>query len=313
MAIGSSWAGERGRPLVEVYNAQEVGGGHLNNSFIELPDGRLAVANAAGILMFDGARWRVFDHPDRLGGVRKLSLGPDGRIYAGFHGDMGWFVDEGTGNLVWHSLLPDIPAEARPFGAVLSADYDSKGRGVWFVTSNRLFFWSIDAAEMYFRDAQGVSAFGGFVGADYWYQDQIGGLQRVVGVAPIELAPVAGSAVLGEARYIRAVVAGEGEWKVAMADGRLYRYNGAQFLPWAEPLWARLAESHVFDLLSLPDGRWVIGAGEHGPWILDRNGVLLDRYDGDDGVPGHATRGLHVDRLGGLWLAQDLKTHVAAS
>lgn len=67
-----AWGGERGQPLVQVYNTQELGGGHLNDSLIELPDGRLAVGNVGGLLLF-GGRWRMFNHPKMLGGAKHLN------------------------------------------------------------------------------------------------------------------------------------------------------------------------------------------------------------------------------------------------
>ena len=84
-----AWSSERGLPLVQVYNTQELGGGHLNDSLIELPDGRLAVGNVGGLLLFDGARWRMFNHPKILGGAKHLVRTADGRIYTAFNGDAG--------------------------------------------------------------------------------------------------------------------------------------------------------------------------------------------------------------------------------
>ncbi len=305
LLAGALTAGERGRPLVEVFNAQEIGGGHINESLIELPDGRIAAANIGGVLLYDGARWRMFDHPDMLGGMRQLALAPDGRLYTGYNGDIGFFADDGSGGLAWHSLRQRVPEADRNFGASIRVHYDATRRGIWFVCSNRLFFLPLGGGEIEVHATQGSNAFGGLVGDDYWVQETGGGLLRVAGLAPLRLEPVANRATLVEGQYIRAIVPDGDEWKVAMANGRLYRYRAGEFLPWAEALWPMLARSHVFCLLRFDDGRFALGAGEHGPLILDAEGRILDRFDRDDGVPANPTLGMARDRLGGLWLAQE--------
>jgi len=298
-------ASERGQPLVEVYDAQELGGGHINEALVELGDGRIAVGNVGGVLLFDGARWRMFNHPERLGGVQQLAVAPDGKLYTAFNGDIGYFRDDGTGALHWHSQGARVAEADRGFSASVAVHYDAHRQGVWFLTLNRLYFVPDDGSPAQAHAAEGVHAFGGLVGQDYWVQSTLGGLQKVAQLSPLALAPLPGRDALGAGQYLREVVPDGGEWKVAMANGRLYRYREGAFLPWAEALWPMLASSQVYALMRLRDGRFVIGAGEHGPLLLDAEGRLLDRYTREDGVPARPTKGLLEDRMGGLWLAQE--------
>jgi hypothetical protein len=257
-------ASERGKPLVEVYNSEELGGGHANESFLELPDGRIAVANVGGVLLFDGARWRWFKHPELLGGVRRLALGPDGRIYTGFDGDFGYFADDGTGALAWNSLKDRLAVADREFGTASRAYYDAGRNGIWFVASKRLFFLPLAGGPIQAHAAAGIHAFGAQVGADFWVQDTVAGLQRVRKLAPLELEPVPQRDVLGAGKWLRAVVPDRGDWKVALDDGRLYSYRNGEFHPWAEALWPLLAPIRVFSVLPLSDGRYAIGSAEPG-------------------------------------------------
>ncbi len=300
-----AWGSERGRPLVQVYNTQELGGGHLNDSLIELSDGRLAVGNVGGLLLFDGARWRMFNHPKMLGGAKHLVHTADGRIYTAFNGDAGYFLDDGSGKFVWTSLAPRVSEEERAFAAEVNVIDDRARQGLWMVLLKRLYFVPDDGGTVTSIAAAGNFAFGALVGNDLWVQDTVAGLQRVSGMAPLQLEALPERDTLGAGQYLRKVVADGTEWKVAMANGRLYRYHDGRFLPWATELWPMLSTAQVFTLLRLHDGRFVIGAGEIGPLILAADGQLLERFDADDGLPRHATRGLLEDRDGGLWLAQD--------
>ena len=128
-------ASERGQPLVEVYDAQELDGGHINEALVELGDGRIAAVNVGGVLLFDGARWRMFGHPDALGGLQQLAVAPDGKLYTGFNGDIGYFRDDGTGALHWHSQSARVAEADRGFGASVAVHYDAHRQGVWFLSS----------------------------------------------------------------------------------------------------------------------------------------------------------------------------------
>ena len=68
------WSGERGSPLVEVYDAQQMLGANISTDLLQLPDGRVCVANMRGLFRFDGARWELTGHPKALGGMQFLSL-----------------------------------------------------------------------------------------------------------------------------------------------------------------------------------------------------------------------------------------------
>ena len=297
-------AGERGKPLVEVYDSEELGGGHANESVIELPDGRIAVANIGGVLLFDGARWRMFKHPLLLGGMRRLALTPDGRLYTGFDGDLGYYAEDGTGALVWQSLKDRVAEADREFGTVTRTYYDADRDGIWFLASKRLFFLPLAGGPIQSHAATGFYPFAGPVGADFWVQDSIAGLQRVRALSPLQLEPLPQREPLGTKGNLRAVIADDGEWKLALDDGRLYSYRNGAFHPWAEAQWPLFASSNVFSLVRLRDGRYAIGSAERGPVFLDAQGRVLEQYDRSDGVPANATRGLFEDSFGGLWLAQ---------
>lgn len=300
-----AWASERGQPLVQLYNTQELGGGHLNDSLIELPDGRLAIGNVGGLLLFDGARWRMFNHPKMLGGAKHLVRTADGRIYTAFNGDAGYFLDDGSGTFIWTSLASRVPDDERAFAAGVNVIDDRARQGLWMVLLKRLYFVPDDGSALTSIAAAGNFAFGGLVGSELWVQDTVAGLQRVSSVTPLQLEALPERDTLGAGQYLRKVVADGTGWTVAMANGRLYRYHDGRFLPWATDLWPMLATAQVYTLLRLSDGRFVIGAGEIGPLIVDADGQLRERFDEDDGLPRHATKGLMEARDGAVWLAQD--------
>lgn len=62
-------------------------------------------------------------------------------------------------------------------------------------------------------------------------QDTLAGLQRVSGMAPLELEALPERDTLGAGQYLRKVVADGTEWKLAWPSGQLYRYVDGRFYP----------------------------------------------------------------------------------
>ncbi len=301
---GGVLAGERGSPLVQVYDAQQLEAAHVSTEVLQLPDGRIMVSNLGGLLRFDGVQWLYVRHPRELGGMEFLSLGPGGRIYSSFIGDIGYFQDDATGQPVWHSLLGRVDLEPRSFGNVIAVDYDANRHGVWFSTYEYVLFIPDDGSPTRsLRVASGL-IFADLVGAEYWVQGSRDfALHRVNADAQLELEPIPGGAHLP---HVWSVVAGDGDYKVATQSGRIFSYRDGRIVTWVDDLQSLFQESKLQTMTRLRDGRYVIGSTLHGLIILDADGHVLDRYDGDDGIPvNRKTRNLFEDRDGGLWLAQD--------
>lgn len=101
------------------YSSLQYQGGTQNWDMEQLPDGRIAVANNTGLLIYDGAKWSLF--PIRnYSVVRALYYdAPTGRLYAGASGEFGYYlVDPKTYQFVYHSLSDLLPVQQRNFGEI---------------------------------------------------------------------------------------------------------------------------------------------------------------------------------------------------
>ena len=83
--------------------SQEIGAAQDTIDLVQLPDGRLLFANLGGLLVYDGARWRFWNHPDRLPRLGKLAVLGE-RIYSSYIGDLGYYEPNGRGAFTWQSI-----------------------------------------------------------------------------------------------------------------------------------------------------------------------------------------------------------------
>lgn len=101
------------------YTSMQYKGGTQNWDLEQLPDGRIAIANNSGLLIYDGAMWSLF--PVRnYSIVRSLYFDKGtGRLYAGASGEFGYYqVDPLTYQYVYHSLSDQLPPRQHDFGEI---------------------------------------------------------------------------------------------------------------------------------------------------------------------------------------------------
>jgi len=296
---------ERGVPPVALHESHAFGAGaeFQNMAAHRLADGRVLVANTGGMVLFDGARWRTFPHPRGLGTLWSLVPTEDGRFYGGFSGDIGWFAPDGRGGYDWHSATHLLPEDARDFGTVWSAVGGSEG--VWFSAADQTMLLRKDGGVQVFPTVRfGVFLFR--IGAETWLNDRGVGLLRAVTEGDsVRLEAIEGGESLNGMPILGASALGDNDVIIANAEGELHRWKDGVVQPFAEALWPRIAPLGVQTVLALRDGTIAIGFMRSGPWIIDRDGVVLERYGDAEGVPPLTTFLLSEDEVGTLWVAQN--------
>ncbi len=104
LLVGAAAAQEQvhsGRPLWQAFTTQDTRGAAVTHDAILTPDGLVYAANDAGLLRFDGVRWRLIPAgPGRLP-LRQLILADDGSLFAATPDGLGTFTPDSSGQLVW--------------------------------------------------------------------------------------------------------------------------------------------------------------------------------------------------------------------
>jgi signal transduction histidine kinase/DNA-binding response OmpR family regulator len=297
---------ERGRALVDYYPASVHDGGPNHFRAEVIPDGRLAVANGQGLLLFDGARWQMTRHPDRLLPVFALAHTPDnGRFYGGFPNDVGYFAPEPSGEYAWHSVTQRV-APARDFGHVFVTLFDARRNGIFYVTTNRVFFASRDEARATLTlEPKGTFASAYAVDGAIWLHDTQAGLVRVGGDTELAASPVtpllASGQPLGTPAGIGAIAGGQ---LLMLVTGELYALRAGALTPIAQDNWPQWKQLRPTCFHGLRDGRFAVGFRRSPPWVIDADGTVVERYDELSTLAGVSPRGFAEDGMGGLWVSQ---------
>ena len=98
--------------------------------------GIIYVGNDEGLLTFDGSFWKKYAIPGS-GTVRALAQAPDGKIYIGTSGEIGYFEPDQNGLLHYNSLTSLIPDTEKDFTDVWNVVVH--GDAIFFRSFKRIF------------------------------------------------------------------------------------------------------------------------------------------------------------------------------
>ncbi|MDO9155848.1 MAG: hypothetical protein Q7U17_03180, partial [Sediminibacterium sp.] len=125
-----------GLPEIINYSKNQYNAGAQNWDIRQDKQGVIYLANNEGLLTFDGKSWQLYPLPNKTI-VRSVLIGDDGKIYVGGQDELGYFLPNRWGKLVFTSLINAIPSSNRNFGDVW--DIVLFKNGVYFRTSNTIF------------------------------------------------------------------------------------------------------------------------------------------------------------------------------
>ena len=305
LLIGSLPAagGELGWPAIEVHRPASFGGHPGSSNVLPLDDGRIAVSNTKGLAIFDGARWRLYEHPLGNTGFLRMVRSPKGEFCGGYPGEIGCFVPRPDGGYRWHSLQERLPPAMREFNKVLGQNYDDVRHGIWFVAQTKLLFVPDDTAEPVIEllaPANGwVSHRNTLVlylsGKGIFKVSESGPpvLDVLAPIDDIEQKVMVGIHPLEDGRFLAMQLGGRAS---LLAGGR-----GTRVWADGEELRRRQLPS-VFQAIS--GGRYALGF-QRGPLtIVDADGRTLQHLGEKAGLRETAVIDIAEDRQGGLWVTQ---------
>lgn len=290
----SDWA-ETGLPYIQNFSPGTYHA-HAQNWAVEQDArGVMYFGNTAGILEFDGARWRLMSTPNKSV-VRTLGTGPNGRIYVGAHSELGYLAPDSAGQMQYVSLLPRLAPEDRNFNNIWKIH--AFPGGVYFRSSTHLFLW----AEGRMR----VWKPGNEFHRSFWVHDTF--FIREIGVGLLQMAGDALRLVPGGERFaedrldLMLPLDAHNILIGTRADG-LFRFDGSVIRPFPTEADHFLRENQLYDGAVLPNGTIALATLRGGVAIIDREGHFRQRLDKDSGLQDNTVWSVYPDRQGALWLA----------
>ncbi len=291
-------AGERGFPLIRTYAPSLRDASTQNFDVARDPRGVVYAANAAGVLVYDGAWWRLVaaGRPEIAFAVESDEAG---RVAVGGADELGYLAPDSTGTPRYVSLLPLVPAAQRKFGQVL--DIAAVPGGFAFMTETALLLWdgkAVAAVATYAGDPPYARAW--TIDGTTYVWEHASGLLRLAGGRRV---PVPGGEAFRGRRIDLLLPAGGGGLLVSVRGDGLYLLAGGRVAPFAPEASRWTAASRLMHGLRLADGRWAIASVLGGLLLLGADGSVDQVIDSSVGLPDDYVSGVAEDREGALWVS----------
>lgn len=293
--LQASYGGETGSFVIRTYSYKEYHAEPENFAVAEDARGIVYVANAGGLLEFDGVTWRKTALPGNVY-ARAVAVDSKGTVYFGGTGVFGYLKADASGTERTVSLVASVPQEDRNFGEIWRVL--PVREGVYFCAYRRIFRLNPNGSIRVWRTTKSFGRPVAINGAVY-VKTSDRGLMRMEGD---NLAPVPGGERLAASKMEDAVSFGGGGL-IAMAD-RLYRLTASNIEEFRTEADSYFAVATISSIGILPGGEIAVGTQKGGLVVLNAQG-RLDRIltARDHEIPDDYIAAIHTDRWGGVWLA----------
>jgi diguanylate cyclase (GGDEF)-like protein len=296
--LGAAPPSERGFPLIQPLQPSSPEASTQNFGIARDSQGILYIANLGGVVVYDGAWWRLLPIGKRQTAFA-IASDEQGRLGVGGVDDLGLLVPDAHGALRFVSLLDRLPQAQRSLGQVSMVA--PAPEGFLYLTRQRLLLWDGTSLTTIaaFPDSPPYAALFP-VDRDnvVWTRE---GLMRVAGRS---LAPLAGGAAFRN-RRVDMVLPADGGLLVSVRGEGLFLLSKGQvelFAP-AASRWTAANRLLLGSSCRLPDGRWALGSILGGLLLLRPDGQVDQVIDTSVGLGDNFVNGSVVDREGALWLA----------
>ncbi|MBK8725604.1 MAG: response regulator [Holophagaceae bacterium] len=303
-----------GAPILTNYEPEQFKASSQTWVAVQDRRGVLYFGNSAGVLEFDGQRWQLIPTPGNPL-TRSLAAGPDGTIYYGSIGDIGYLAVSPTGKISAVSLKEALPPSERSFNDVWQVE--SCADGIYFLTRSKIFRFHggrITALPGLFASSQAC-----VLNGTLFYADIEKGICLVDGD---KVVPLPGLAGVYNGKRINMAPFGRHELLVGRLSGDFRRidlsalwdetarkYDSTRPTPkgMVQPFPTELdaflpdSQAFIYKLVPLGADAFAICTVKAGIIIFGRDGKIIRAINKDSGLPDNTVAGLLVDRSNNLW------------
>ena len=284
-------------PPIVTYPPEEYQADNQNWMISQDANKHIFVANNAGLLKFDGSRWKLFESPN--GSILRSIKVIDELAYTGSYMEFGYWAKDEFGDLVYSSLVPklkDALLDDEQFWNILKVDdwilFQSLDRIYSYNTTNETF-------KIINCPAKRARIFN--IGTGVFFKKSNEGIFKIENGEPrlVSSDPIFKEKVL--------VGAFQMDKKILLLseNGAFYFLIDTVLSKWNIEADEELSEVNIYSSIQLNDGSFILGTISNGIYHISSSGNLLEIINKAKGLYNNTVLSLFQDRDENLWLGLD--------
>ncbi len=270
------------------------------------PDNLVYVANAGGVLEYDGQKWTTIQGTEHLV-VFSLASDSQSRIWVGSRTDTGVLARNEKGILEYHSLVNVFPDSAVTLKNVWRI-HDTPD-GIYFQSPKLLVRWRPDRNTPLEGEFDVWEADGHNFMMACWAGGQLlikRHYQPLEYLKDDEIVPYPGLDSKSPGTVIHAMDFDESTVMLTNYHGNLLLLKDNQLIPFEGPVTELEDNELCFGIHALSENRYVMASSTLGLIVFDNKGNILEIINESSGLPSKTiNRYVKQDKTGGVWVPLD--------
>lgn len=288
-----------GSPLVQQYTKADYKAGNQNWAVATGKSGIMYVANADGLLVFDGQYWTLHQLPNKST-VRSVAIDSTGRIYTGGLAEFGYWEDSGYEQMRYQSISRLLDSEEQVRDEVWKIIID--GDRVFFQTFSTLYIYENNSLQ---------TVKGG--GQPFLFLHQVrgrtfielipSGLHELTGD---KLVPLRDKDVLNGANILTMLPYKDGSILIGTSKSGLFLMDSASTIrKWDNAADQLLREAQLNNGLNVMGNYYAFGTILQGVVVIDEGGHIVQHVHKGNGLQNNTVLGMHLDFQRNIWVGLD--------
>lgn len=289
-----------GSPLVQQYPKAEYKAGNQNWAVAAGKDGIMYIANADGLLVFDGQYWTLHSLPNKST-VRSVAVDSSGRVYTGGLAEFGYWENTGSGQMQYHSISRLLNREDAVWDEIWKIIID--GDRVLFQSFSTLYIYEDNHLQTVKGNGQPF-LFLHHVRGRTFIELIPDGIHELQGNA---LVPVRNKDILKGANVLTMLPFGrEKEILIGTSKSGLFRMDSNGIIhKWQNAADGLLQAAQLNNGLKVLDRYYAFGTILQGVVIIDESGHIVQHIHKGNGLQNNTVLGIHADLQQNIWVGLD--------
>ncbi|MGB8193558.1 MAG: two-component regulator propeller domain-containing protein [Chitinophagaceae bacterium] len=294
LVFGKVWAQNTvALPDIVKYTKLAYNAGPANWNIAQDKKGIIYVANDEGLLTFDGSFWKRYATP-HSSTIRSLALTPDGRVYIGSAGEIGYFEADNKGILQYTSLNSMIPEAEKDFTEIWNVVV--YGDAIFFRSFKRIFELRNNKITVY-RDISWS-----FLGASNGRLIAKAFGKGLLVFQNDQWMPfIQGDTLAEKAQVVSFLPLNKDSSLLITKKHGAYILHGNRLLPFTPPDMQAICSQNPYGASFIGADRIAVVTSLAGCYIIDRKGQIIQRLAKQDGLQNNDILCVFVDRDKNLW------------
>jgi len=285
-----------GYPFLKNFKHSEYNSGRQSWMISQAPNELMYFANNEGLLEFDGLNWNLHSLPDWTI-MRSVYADVDGRIYVGFYNNFGFFQENKSGKLEFHSLMSLLKQQKEEYSEIWRIHKTKDG--IVFQSYKNLIVFKNNSLKIY--PAPHEFHFSFYVNDKLLVADTKNGIYEfknhefvfLEGTENTINKEICGIIPLNESLII------------ATTNSGVFKYENKEIRSWDNNSADFLIKNQIYSLLRIDNERIAFGTIQNGVLITDNDGVPIYHLNETFGLQNNTILCMAVDADKNLWLGTD--------